>query len=413
MRIAVVGSGISGLTAAWLLRDHHRVSVFEAADRPGGHTHTHRLQVDGRELAVDTGFIVYNDRNYPNFTRLLDALGVQGRPTEMSFSVANEATGVEYNGGSLPGLFARRRNLLRFDFWGMLGDILRFNRQAPRLLDLAGPGPTLSRYLQDAGYGEAFVRDYLVPMGAAIWSVPTERMGTFPAKRIIEFFANHGLLGLRGRPQWYVVEGGSRTYADAIMEALPEPVRLAQPVLGIRRGADGAELRTDAGSEHFDQVILACHADQALALLEDPSPAEREVLGAIRFQDNEVVLHSDARILPGAQAAWASWNYRLPRTGADEVTVSYWMNHLQHLDVPTPLIVTLNQTDAIDESKVFERMHYSHPVFDVPAVAAQARRAEISGLRGTWYCGAWWRYGFHEDGCLSAVEVARQLGSDW
>ena len=425
MRVAVVGSGIAGLTAAWLLRDLHDVTLFEAEDRPGGHTHTHALVIDGREVAVDTGFIVYNDRNYPNFTRLLDALGVRGTATEMSFSAANEATGVEYNGGSLAGLFAQRANLLRPDFWGMLLDILRFNRQAERVLALHGAGPTLGQYLADAGFGEAFVRDYLTPMGAAIWSVPTARMSSFPAKRIIEFFRNHGLLSIDDRPQWYVVRGGSSRYMDALLAQLPRPPRLGEPVRGIARtaapsaaGTAGADqgpvtLRTDAGSERFDAVVLACHSDQALALLEDPSPAEREVLGAIGFQPNEVVLHTDASIMPRARAAWASWNYRLPVGGADDVTVTYWMNHLQHIDVPTPLLVTLNQTDLIDERKVLRRLQYAHPVFDAPAVAAQARRGEISGVRGTYYCGAWWRYGFHEDGCLSAVDVARQLGVNW
>jgi predicted NAD/FAD-binding protein len=412
VRVAVVGTGIAGNTAAWLLTRDHEVTLFEAEDRPGGHTHTHDVTIDGRPVAVDTGFIVYNDRNYPQFLRLLNALGVRGQETEMSFSVANEATGVEYNGGSLGGLFAQRANLTRLDFWGMLLDILRFNRQAPKLMALHGPGPTLGQFLRDAGYGEAFVRDYLVPMGAAIWSVPTERMETFPAKRIVEFFDNHGLLTIDDRPQWYTVRGGSRSYLEALHAELATPPRLGTPVRGVRREG-GVTVRTDEGTESFDAIVLACHSDQALAMLEDPSDAERSVLGAISWQDNEVVLHTDASILPRAKAAWASWNYRLPAGGAEDVTVSYWMNHLQHLDVSTPLVVTLNQTDALDESKVLRRLHYAHPVFDAPAVAAQARRDEISGVRDTFYCGAYWRYGFHEDGCLSAVEVARRLGVEW
>jgi uncharacterized protein len=413
MRIAIIGAGIAGLSAAFLLRDAHDVTVFEAQDRPGGHTHTHHLSIDGRNIAVDTGFIVYNDRNYPNFRRLLDTLGVSGSATEMSFSVANETTGTEYNGGSLLGLFAQPSNLLRAGFWGMLRDIRRFNHDAPRLLDHPGAGPTLGQYLADERFGEAFVRDYLTPMGAAIWSVPTERMSSFPAKRIVEFFRNHGLLSITGRPQWYVVQGGSSSYVRALIGRLRGPVRLATPVRAVRRTEPGAIVRTDSGTESFDAVIFACHSDEALALLEDPSDAERAVLGAIGYQPNEVVLHTDAAVMPRARAAWASWNYRLPAAGSSDVTVTYWMNHLQHLDVPTPVLVTLNQTDAIDESKVLRRLDYAHPVFDAPAVAAQARRHEISGVRDTWYCGAWWRYGFHEDGCLSAVEVANALGAEW
>lgn len=408
-RIAVVGTGISGLTAAWLLSRRHAVTVFEADARPGGHTHTHDLKLDGREVRVDTGFIVYNDRNYPHFTRLLEALGVSGRPTVMSFSVANRASGLEYNGHDLASLFVQRRNLINPRFLGMLADILRFNRQAPRLLSLAGPGPGLGDYLTTAGFGRAFAEDYLRPMAAAIWSVPTARLDDFPAKRVIEFFANHGLLSINDRPQWYVVDGGSKTYVDRILTQLTD-VRLGCPVRRIRREEGGVRLATDVGEEHFDAVVLATHSDQALALLADPSQAEREILGAIGFQDNTVVLHSDASVMPRLQGAWAAWNYHLEDGDSEQVTVSYWMNRLQHIDTATPLLVTLNQDDRIDPAKVHARLNYAHPVFDTPAVAAQARRAEINGVRQTFYCGAWWRYGFHEDGCLSAVDVARDFG---
>jgi len=408
-RIAVVGTGISGLTAAWLLSRRHAVTVFEADARPGGHTHTHDLNVDGCEVRVDTGFIVYNDRNYPNFTRLLEALDVSGSPTVMSFSVANAASGLEYNGQDLASLFVQRRNLISPRFLGMLADILRFNRQAPRLLSLAGPGPSLGDYLLMGGFGRAFVEDYLRPMAAAIWSVPTARLNSFPAKRVIEFFANHGLLSINDRPQWYVVDGGSRSYVDRILTQLAD-VRLGCPVRRIQREEVGVRLATEAGEEHFDAVVLATHSDQALALLADPSDAEREVLGAIGFQDNSVVLHSDASVMPRLKGAWAAWNYHLDGGEREQVTVSYWMNRLQHIDAPTPLLVTLNQDDRIDPAKVHARLNYAHPVFDAPAVAAQARRGEINGVRQTWYCGAWWRYGFHEDGCMSAVDVARDFG---
>ena len=413
-RIAVVGTGISGLTAAWLLSRRHAVTVFEADARPGGHTHTHDLSLDGHDVKVDTGFIVYNDRNYPNFTRLLEALDVSGSPTVMSFSVANAATGLEYNGQDLKSLFVQRRNLVSPRFLRMLADILRFNRQAPRLLSLAGPGPSLADYLVAGGFGPAFAEDYLLPMAAAIWSVPTARLDSFPAKRVIEFFANHGLLSINDRPQWYVVDGGSRTYVDRILTQLTD-VRLGCPVRSIAREEAGVRLATDAGEEHFDAVVLATHSDQALALLADPSDAEREVLGAIGFQDNTVVLHSDASVMPKLRGAWAAWNYHLKGghldgSGSEQVTVSYWMNRLQHIDTPTPLLVTLNQDDRIDPSKIHARLNYAHPVFDGPAVAAQSRRHEINGVRQTWYCGAWWRYGFHEDGCASAVDVARDFG---
>ena len=414
MRIAVVGSGISGLTAARLLARAHEVVLLEAQDRPGGHTHTHGVEVDGRTVSVDTGFIVYNDRNYPNFTRLLDELGIPGRPTSMSFSVHDEASGLEYNGGTLAGLLSRRRNALSPRFWSLVRDVLRFNREAPGVLALTGTGPALGDWLEAERYGPPFVERYLVPMAAAIWSVPTARMADFPAKRLVEFFRNHGLLSLTDRPQWYVVEGGSRSYVDRILPELGDAVRLGTPVRAVRRPAGGGALvATDAGTERFDAVVLACHSDEALALLTDPSPQEREVLGAIGYQRNDVVLHTDPRVLPPRRRSWAAWNYRLPRAGADGATVSYWMNRLQHIDVATPLLVTLNQDARIDPDRVLARMEYAHPVFDAPAVEAQARRGELSGVRDTWYCGAYWRYGFHEDGCLSAVEVAAGLGVSW
>ena len=394
MDIAVVGSGIAGLTAAWLLARRHRVTLFEQAARQGGHTH--RLELDCWSICV-------------GLTRLLDRLGIRGRATGMSFSVRNAASGLEYNGDSLSGLFAQRRNLCSPRFLGMLKDILRFNRHAPRLLALAGSGPSLADYLADGGYGKAFAGDYLGPMAAAIWSVPTLALDEFPAKRVIEFFANHGLLSLFDRPQWYVVEGGSSSYVDRILADLPD-VRLGCPVRRIERDADGVTVATDADRLRFDALVLATHSDEALGLLADPSPAEREILGAIRFQDNAVVLHSDPRVMPINRRAWAAWNYYLPTGGTDQVTVSYWMNALQHIDVPTPLLVTLNQDERIAPEQVHARMRYSHPVFDGPAVAAQTRRSEISGQRHTWYCGAWWRYGFHEDGCASAVDVAQDFG---
>lgn len=434
MRIAIIGSGIAGLTAAWRLRDSHDVTVFEAEGRAGGHTHTHHLSIDGQDIAVDTGFIVFNDRNYPNLERLFGDLGIRGTPSGMSFSVSCERTGIEYNGGSLAGLLARRRNLVTPDFWRMIRDILRFNREAPTLLAADDVGPSLGDYLESARFGRPFMDRYLLPMGAAIWSVPTTQMMAFPARRLIEFFANHGLLDLRDRPQWFVVPGGSDRYVEIIAQRLGSRLQLARPVTRVRRLEAGVEIeigrrgRASSGGQtahegagniadlrgsethRFDAVVFACHSDEALAMLADPSQAEREVLGAVGFQRNDVILHTDASIMPRARAAWAAWNYRLPvDQGASGTTVTYWMNLLQHIAIPTNLFVTLNQTEAISPDKILARMVYSHPVFDGPAVAAQGRRREISGQRGTWYCGAWWRYGFHEDGCLSAEDVVREI----
>jgi hypothetical protein len=433
MRIAIIGSGIAGLTAAWRLRAAHEVTVFEAAHRAGGHTHTHRFEIDGQTIAVDTGFIVFNDRNYPNLERLFADLGIRGAASGMSFSVSCERTGIEYNGGSVTGLFARWRNLVTPDFWSMIRDILRFNREAPALLAADGVGPLLGDYLESARFGRPFMDRYLLPMGAAIWSVPTEQMMAFPSRRLIEFFANHGLLDLSDRPQWYVVPEGSDRYVQMIADKLGPSLRLSSPVTRVRRFDSGVEIsvtgladaraaavpsEADDGASSareslmFDAVVFACHSDDALALLSDPTPAEKEILGAVRFQQNEVVLHTDTSIMPRARAAWAAWNYRLPaERGVSGTTVTYWMNRLQHIDIPTQLLVTLNQTSEIDPSKVLARVDYSHPVFDAAAVAAQGRRREISGQRRTWYCGAWWRYGFHEDGCLSAEEVVRDIAA--
>ena len=414
MRVAVVGSGISGLTATWLLRKRHEVTLFEAGERFGGHTHTRMLALPEGPEPVDTGFIVYNDRNYPTLERLFSALSIEGRPTGMSFSLSDERSGLEYAGHSVAGLFAQKRRLLSPTFWGMLRDILRFNRAAPALLATPGEGPMLGAFLAEGGYGEAFAEHYLLPMGAAIWSVPTKGLRAFPAKRIIEFFENHGLLSLKNRPQWYVVEGGSSAYLAPILATLPPSrQRLATPVRGLRRGEAGVRVRSDAGEELFDAIVLACHSDEALALLDDASPEERAVLGALRYQKNDVVLHCDEALLPRAAKARAAWNYRVSAAGAEQATVTYWMNTIQHLKTKTPVLVTLNQSEAIRSEKVFERLSYAHPIFDAPALAAQGRFSEINGQRQTYYCGAYWRYGFHEDGCASALRALNALGWDW
>ncbi|WP_416138275.1 NAD(P)/FAD-dependent oxidoreductase [Halomonas sp. HK25] len=415
-RVAVIGSGIGGMAAAWYLSSRYRVTLFEAADRLGGHTATVDVELEGRHYAIDTGFIVFNDWTYPHFRHLLARLGVLTQPTEMSFSVHETARDFEYNGHTLASLFAQRRNLLRPSFYRLLRDILRFNREAIQALESGtlAPAMTLGEWLDAGGYGVAFQRHYLLPMGAAIWSASLQDLRDFPLQFFVRFFRHHGLLSVSDRPQWYTLVGGSRSYIPALTAPYAGGIRLSTPVRGIRRLADGVEVRTDAGTERFDEVVLACHADQALAMLEDPSPAEREILGALPYQDNEVVLHTDTRLLPRRRRAWASWNYRLDGRGASErISVTYDMNILQRLETPHTFCVTLNDGDAIDPEKVLGRFTYAHPQFTLAGEAAKARHAEISGPAfRTHYCGAYWRNGFHEDGVWSALRVAGGLGCD-
>ena len=413
MRIAIVGSGISGLSAAWLLSRQHDVVLFEANDYLGGHTDTHRVEVDGRTLEVDTGFIVHNPGNYPLLTRLFDELGVATQPTTMGFSGQDARSGLEYNATSLDGLFCQRRNLASPRFWGMLRDLARFYRAAPALLDDDRPGPSLGEYLDANRYGAAFRDQHLVPMASALWSSPEQSVLGFPAKYLVQFMANHHMLQLTGRPEWRVVRGGSRRYVETMMARWDVQVRLSSPVRGIVRDAQGVSLRCDAGSERFDQVVLACHSDQALRLLDDASDGEREILGAIRYQPNDTVLHTDARLLPRHRKAWAAWNAHLPADPALACTVSYCMNLLQGLPGDTPLIVTLNRTRDIDPARILQRRQYEHPVHTHAAVAAQARKHEIQGVQRTWFAGAYWGWGFHEDGIRSGVDVAQGLGVAW
>ena len=413
MRIAIVGSGIAGLASAWLLSRSHEVVLFEADDRLGGHTHTHDIDLHGRRYAVDTGFIVHNPAHYPLLTALFDELGVASQPTTMSFSVRNEARGLEYNATTLDTLFCQRRNLVSPRFWGMLRDLTRFYREAPALLDAPGPGPTLGEYLDAGGYGAAFRDDHLVPMASALWSSPASRILAFPAQYLVRFMANHQMLQVNDRPQWRVVRGGSRAYVRALEARWRVQARVATRVRMLLRDADGVTVFTEGGAERFDQIVLACHSDQALRLLNDASDTETAILGAIPYQANDTVLHTDARLLPRRRKAWAAWNALVPRDPADACTVSYCMNLLQGLDAPEPLVVTLNGTDAIDPDRILRRMRYHHPVYSHASVAAQARKAEIQGRRRTWFAGAYWGWGFHEDGMRSAVDVATALGVRW
>ena len=416
MRIAVVGTGIAGNVVAWQLAREHELTVYEAADRVGGHTHTHALAVGGREVQVDSGFIVFNDWTYPNFVRLLDTLGVASQRSPMSFSVRDDARDLEYNGSTLGGLFVQRRNLLRPGFYRMLRDVLRFNREAPRLLATLGGELPLGEYLAAGRYSREFIAHYLVPMGAAIWSTEPAHMLGFPARFFVRFLHNHGMLSVDDRPTWRVVQGGSMRYVEKLTAGFRDRIRLRTPVEQIRRSGSQVVVKArGAEPARFDAVFLACHSDQALGLLADPSVAEREVLGAIRYQRNSAVLHTDTRVLPRRRRAWAAWNYHVDAVrdgGARDaaafaagapVTLTYHMNILQSLDTPEPLLVTLNRDAAIDPARVLARVAYEHPLFTPAGVAAQGRHAEISGPLGTYYCGAYWRYGFHEDGVVSAL----------
>jgi predicted NAD/FAD-binding protein len=413
MRIAVVGSGIAGLGAAWLLSRQHDVVLFESEARLGGHTHTHRIEQAGRTYAVDSGFIVFNPPNYPHLTRLFAELGVESQPTTMSFSVRNERNGLEYNAGNLAGLFCQKRNLVSPRFWGMLRDIRRFYREAPILLDLPDAGPDLGDWLAERDYGDTFIDDHLLPMVCALWSSPAQQALRFPVKYLAQFMANHRMLQISGRPEWRVVRGGSASYVRRLSETWRASVRLGCAVTDVRRTTGGVDVATAHGIESFDQVVLACHSDQALALLREPRDAEREVLAAIRYQPNDTVLHTDARMLPRDRRAWAAWNAHVPRQESGLCTVSYCMNQLQSIESAEPFIVSLGRSVEIDPSRVLARMSYAHPVYSRASVAAQARRDEINGIDRIWYAGAYWGWGFHEDGLRSAVQVAERLGVPW
>jgi uncharacterized protein len=414
VKIAIIGSGIAGNVVAAGLHPRHEITVFEAGGHVGGHTHTHEVEVAGRRVAVDTGFIVYNDRTYPRFVALLERLGVATQASNMSFSVRNEASGLEYNGTTINTLFAQRRNLFRPSFHRMWRDILRFNRHAPGHLEAHDRrDQTLGDYVASHGYSREFVDDYLLPMAAAIWSAAPEDIGAMPAHFLIGFFRNHGMLSVNDRPQWRTITGGSARYAERLVAPLRSRIRLRTPVAGVRRIGERVQLRLAGGElEQFDRVVIACHSDQALALLDDPSREEREVLGAIPYQENEAVLHTDATLMPRRRLAWAAWNYHVQAPAQNRVCVTYNMNILQGIDVPGALCVTLNRSEAIDPAKVLRRLTYHHPVFTSAAVAAQARFAEVSGVRNTYYCGAWWRYGFHEDGVISGERVLAQLAAE-
>lgn len=418
-RIAVVGAGISGLGAAWALSRHHDVTVFEAAARPGGHSNTVEVDYDGAPIAVDTGFIVFNNRNYPNLQALFAQLNVPSVKSDMSFSVsvgdADRPGRLEWSGDNLRTLFAQKRNLFNLRFHRMWLDILRFNPSAASDLDSGRlAGSSLGEYLTRQRYGDGFMLDYLLPMGAAIWSTPLAGMMEFPAETFVRFFNNHGLLSVGDRPQWYTVRGGSREYVRRVIADMTAVLRLSRPVRAVRRHSSGVTVLLDGEAQPFDHVVLACHADQALALLGDQATAaERDLLSCFRFQQNRAVLHRDPAQMPRRRQVWASWNYLSePRRDLQRrVGLTYWMNRLQAIDHRYPLFVTLNPVREPAAGSVFAEFSYEHPLFDRAAIAAQARLDEVQGRDRLWFCGAWCRYGFHEDGFTSALEVARRMGA--
>jgi uncharacterized protein len=413
MRIAIVGTGISGLVAAHRLHHEHEITVFEAADRLGGHTNTVAVDGDGEQLRIDTGFIVFNDRNYPNFEALLEEIGVASQPSHMGFSVSDGEGRFEYS-GTPRGIFARRSHLLSPSFLGMLRDWRRFNREARALIGMNGTAPSLGHWLEEKGFSRHFVERLIVPQASAVWSADPEQMWSFPASFMAEFFDNHGMYSLRNRPAWRTVYGGSASYVEAISAPWRDRVRLNAAVRLIERQRDRVTITADGcGAEDFDDVVVATHSDQALALLADPSAAEREVLGAIPYQPNEAVLHTDASLMPRRRAAWASWNFHLSDTASQGSTVTYWMNNLQRLQAKRDYFVTLNRGEEIDPDKVIRRIAYDHPMYTAAGVAAQARHAEVSGVRRTHYCGAYWGWGFHEDGVVSALRACAAIQPGW
>ena len=402
------------MLAAYLLCEDHDVTLFEAGATLGGHTNTVRVPLAGREYDVDTGFIVFNDWTYPNFIKLMDRLGVASQPSSMSFSVTCEKTGLEYNGTTLNTLFAQRRNLFRPRFYRMILDILRFNREGQTFAESGDDRTTTGQFLLDRGYSPSLVEQYVIPMGSAIWSADRRQMLDIPARFFLQFFKNHGMLSVDRRPQWRVIVGGSHRYIEPLTQPYREKVRVACPIRSITRHSDHVAVQPMNGaSERFDHVVLATHSDQALTLLSDPSPREREILGALPYQENEAILHTDESLLPKRRLAWAAWNYHLLRENTCRSTLTYNMNILQSLAAPKAFCVTLNRAEAVDPASVLRRFTYHHPVYTREGVSAQQRHREISGVNRMIYCGADWGLGFHEDGVNSALAVGREFGRSW
>lgn len=414
-KIAIIGTGVSGLTCGHLLHKHYDVTLFEKNDYIGGHTATVDVQHSGINYAVDTGFIVFNDRTYPYFEKLLERIGIKRKPTQMSFSVHNEATGFEYNGHTFTSLFAQRRNIVRPKFWRLLYDIVRFNKLC-KALHAKGQycEQSLGELLQQHRFNDFFKYHYILPMGAAIWSTSIKEMENVGVEFFVKFFFNHGLLDITNRPQWYVIPGGSREYINPLIAGFADKIKLNSQIKSVERTNDGVTITFDNSEQsHFDKVIFACHSDQALALLGDPCEQETKVLGAIPYTENSVVLHTDISLLPDRKAAWASWNYLLNDNTDKAAVVTYQMNILQGIESETQFCVTLNHLEGINQSKILREFTYHHPVFNQSSIAAQQLKHTVDGQNNTYFCGAYWYNGFHEDGVRSAVDVAKQLGVEF
>ena len=411
MRIAVIGTGIAGMTSAYLLSEDHEVVVFEANDYVGGHTNTQEVSFNGDHYAVDTGFIVFNETTYPNFVKLMKRLGVAWQNSLMSFSVQCEKSGLEFSPSTLNSLFIQRRNLLRPSFYRMLRDVMRFKKDSEALLQSDDYELTLFDFLTEKKYSQTFIEHFIIPMGEAVWSADPVKFNEFPAHYFAQFFKNHGFLNVKDQPQWLTVKGRSRQYINPITRAYADQIRVNCPVETIRRHPDGVEVTPrNQTAENFDQVVIATHSDQALTMLADPTDSEKNILGAIPYQENHAVLHSDESLLPSKRAAWASWNYHIPKEDLGRVAVTYDMNILQSIEAPEELCVSLNLSKAINPAKIHREMHYHHPVYDPDSLAARKSHAEINGNNRTYYAGAYWGYGFHEDGVNSALEVCKHFG---
>lgn len=416
MKIAIVGSGISGLTAAHLLAPLHEVHLFESEERLGGHTHTHVIETSSGQYNIDTGFIVFNDRNYPNFTKLMDSLKIESQPSFMSFSVKSPTADLEYNGTTLNTLFCQRRNLLRPSFYRMIKDILRFNKEATKYFlehkEDPEDGLTLETYLQRNGYSKEFTEYYIMPMGAAIWSASREEMKQFPLHFFVRFFHHHGMLTVDNRPQWRVLKGGSKSYLPKITERFKHNIHLSSPVISVTREEKSIKLQTPQQEFEFDQVIFASHADQTMKIFSNPNPLEKEIMSGFSYRPNDILLHTDVSVLPKRKLGYAAWNYYLPEKMKDRVAVTYHMNILQSIKSPEAFLVSLNMDEYIDPKKVIKSIKYSHPVYNLDAVRSQKRWSEISGRDRIHFCGAYWANGFHEDGVKSGLRVAQMLGGE-